>query len=369
MVPGNKSPVADVFTVFYYIYGAFFLAGILGQYVGVLVSNAPEIAATERKKLMECPESPIDTDQDGYVGLCDHIEFHKLRLMQRIGWEANKWKYITFGFVIVWIGVGVLYGMVMENKEFGSALFFAVSTIAGACYVGTVCNPLSLSLFLSPPLTSSLSLSVSLSISLSFSGPGPECDGSDDTNCEIGMTRELLLTCYVLIGYPLFTILLGQFASLFIEHTVREHEKNILRCPLTEEEYQYAANLYGADEVDSTFSSLSYHLTPLPIPPLQLINLGEFTILELLRLQRVTVEDLDRIREIFNQVDVGSTGNLTKPMLAKSNLFRGYGSFDEVDLLREKVCFALDLCPLPSHGSRLLRLMRHRPLARSYFEA
>lgn len=68
-----------------------------------------------------------------------------------------------------------------------------------------------------------------------------------------------------------------------------------------------------------------------------MISLGEFTILELLRLQRVTVEDLDRIREIFNQVDVGSTGNLTKPMLAKSNLFRGYGSFDEVEFLREKV--------------------------------
>jgi hypothetical protein len=91
-----------------------------------------------------------------------------------------------------------------------------------------------------------------------------------------------------------------------------------------------------------------HHLTPLASPfslclcLSQLINLGEFTILELLRLQRVTVDDLDRIREIFNQVDVGSTGNLTKPMLAKSNLFRGYGSFDEVELLREKVT------PLPA---------------------
>eukprot|EP00604_Paraphysomonas_vestita_P004245 CAMPEP_0174824870 /NCGR_PEP_ID=MMETSP1107-20130205/38925_1 /TAXON_ID=36770 /ORGANISM="Paraphysomonas vestita, Strain GFlagA" /LENGTH=298 /DNA_ID=CAMNT_0016054487 /DNA_START=128 /DNA_END=1021 /DNA_ORIENTATION=- len=167
----------------------------------------------------------------------------------------------------------------MESKTFGSALFFALSTIAGACYVG------------------------------------PECDNGDDMDCDIGMIREILVTIYVLIGYPLFTILLGQFASLFIEHTVREHEKQILKSPLSEEEYRYAANLYGDDE---------------------LISLGEFTILELLRLQRVTVEDLDRIREIFNQVDVGSTGNLTKPMLAKSNLYRGYGSFDEVDLLKKE---------------------------------
>jgi Ca2+-binding EF-hand superfamily protein len=65
-----------------------------------------------------------------------------------------------------------------------------------------------------------------------------------------------------------------------------------------------------------------------------MISLGEFTILELLRLQRVTTDDLDRIREIFNQIDVGETGNIDKPMLVKSNLYRGYGSFDEVELLK-----------------------------------
>ena len=136
MVPGNKSPIADVFTVLYYIYGAFFLAGIIGQYVGVLVAKAPELAATERKKLMEFPDIPFDTDEDGYVGFWDHFEFHKTKIQLKIGWETHKWKFITFGTVLLWMGVGVLYGMIMEGKEFPSALFFAVSTIAGACYVG-----------------------------------------------------------------------------------------------------------------------------------------------------------------------------------------------------------------------------------------
>jgi hypothetical protein len=244
MVPGNKTPVADVFTVLYYIYGAFFLAGILGQYVGVLVTKAQEMAATERKKLMEIPENPIDTDQDGYVGFWDHFEFHKMKLQQKIGWETHQWKYITFGIVILWICVGILYGMFMEHKEFGSALFFAVSTIAGACYVGK-----------------SLSL-----LETTHPRTGPECDGGDDTDCDIGMVREILLTVYVLIGYPLFTILLGQFASLFIEHTVREHEKEILRSPLSEEEYRYAANLYGDDEVFPSLLSSPFPLHTSPLP-------------------------------------------------------------------------------------------------------
>jgi hypothetical protein len=67
----------------------------------------------------------------------------------------------------------------------------------------------------------------------------------------------------------------------------------------------------------------------------QLISLGEFTILELLRLQRIRQEDLEKIREIFNQIDEGTTGNISKPMLATKNLLvRGYGSFDEVDILK-----------------------------------
>jgi hypothetical protein len=136
MVPGNKSPIADVFTVLYYIYGAFFLAGIIGQYVGVLVSKAPEIAATERKKLSEYPESPVDSDQDGYVGFLDYCKFLIVRIKHSLGWEDHKWKYLTFFFVLLWLGVGILYGMVMESKSFDSALFFALSTIAGACYVG-----------------------------------------------------------------------------------------------------------------------------------------------------------------------------------------------------------------------------------------
>jgi hypothetical protein len=234
MVPGNKVPIADVFTVFYYIYGAFFLAGIIGRYVGFMVSNAPEIAANERLKLMEYPEEAVDADGDGYVGFWDRVNYWHIKILYKVGWEDHRSKYLTAISVFVWLIVGVLYGVVMESKSFGSALFFAISTIAGACYVGE-------------PIEWNSRASYIFSSRI-----GPQCDNGDDMDCEIGMTREILLTVYVFIGYPLFTVLLGQFASLFIEQTVREHEKKILQSPLTEEEYHYAANLYGDDEVHTT---------------------------------------------------------------------------------------------------------------------
>ncbi|CAE7523605.1 unnamed protein product [Symbiodinium microadriaticum] len=101
-----------------------------------------------------------------------------------------------------------------------------------------------------------------------------------------------------------------------IERTVRDHETQVISTPLTEKEYNYAANLYENDSV---------------------ISLGEFTVLELLRLRRITTEDLEMIKAVFDQIDDAKTGNLDKPMLARKKMLRGYGSFDEVDLLREEV--------------------------------
>jgi len=279
MVPANTTDFADVFTVLYYIYGAFFLAGMIGIYVGVLVSRAPEIAAEERRKLMEYPDTPVDIDGDGYVGFWDYWYFWSERLAHAIHWEDHKTKYKIFAAVVVWMLVGTVYCIFVEGKSAGSALFFALSTIAGACFVG------------------------------------PDCEGGTDSTCDIGIMREIALLIYVIIGYPLFTVLLGQFASLMVERTVREHEMSVLSTPLTEKEYNYAANLYGDDE---------------------LISLGEFTILELLRLQRITLDDLNNIKMLFSQIDTGSTGNIDKPMLARQRMLRGYGSFDEVDLTRQE---------------------------------
>jgi hypothetical protein len=57
------------------------------------------------------------------------------------------------------------------------------------------------------------------------------------------------------------------------------------------------------------------------------MSLSEFTVLELLRLQRVTVADLEMIKNLFEQIDINQCGNIDKAMLAKVKLIHGYGSF------------------------------------------
>lgn len=137
----------------------------------------------------------------------------------------------------------------------------------------------------------------------------PQCVGDDTTNCKIGFFREIFLSIYMLIGCPLFTLALGQFAKFMIDRTIKRHEISILHTPITQEEFKYAANLYGEDP--------------------NVMSLGEFTILELLRLQRITLADLEQIKSLFLSIDENSTGQLNKPMLVTRNWMRPYGSFDE----------------------------------------
>lgn len=94
-----------------------------------------------------------------------------------------------------------------------------------------------------------LHIQVSTVYLLSFFLLDPECEAQNGRYCDLGIQREIALTVYGLVGYPLFAILLSQFAALIVNRTVREQEIRILHSPLTEREFNYAANLYGNDEV------------------------------------------------------------------------------------------------------------------------
>lgn len=256
----------------------FFFAGVVGTYGGWLISNAPELFAEERRKLVA--EEPEDLDGDGVVGIWDRIIHIKDVIKYKMGWEYHYSKYLTFGAVFLWLAVGTIYGIYYEEWTFTSAAVFSISTMSAAANVS------------------------------------PQCVGDDTTNCKIGFFREMFLSIYMLIGCPLFTLALGQFAKFMIDRTIKKHEITILHTPITQEEFKYAANLYGDDP--------------------NVMSLGEFTILELLRLQRITLADLEQIKSLFLSIDENSTGQLDKPMLVTRNWMRPYGSFDETLLSSHK---------------------------------
>lgn len=268
----NKNDAAEWFTVLYFIYGVFFVALVAGSYVGFMITNASQIAALERRKLMEASLASIDT-RGRRINLCRH--YMRYKILSYFQWEEHGTKYITFMALFVWMLVGSIIFTYFEDWAIGYSLLFALSTISTTCSLDPPCEYV---------------------------------EGQPD--CELGVAREIILTVYVVIGCPLFTLALGQSANFMIERAVRNYEMNIMRSPLSNEEYNFAANMYGNDST---------------------LSLGEFTMLELLRLRRVTIQDLDQINQLFRYIDRKNSGQIDKPMLAKYHLMDVADGVDSQD--------------------------------------
>lgn len=278
-VPLQPHSLSEIFTLCYYLYGSTLIAGAIGAFAGHLVTTAPQIAADERRRMFE-RASLEDVDGDGFIGVHDFVRYMQNNIGYLIGWEDHRTKYLTVLAALGWILIGCIYGMLYERWSFQTSFFFCLSAMAQA------------------------------------GAPAPPCDGGDAYTCELGTFRGYAMGVFLIVGCPLFALCMGQFAGLMVERAIRVKERRILHRPLTEEEYKYAANLYKSDEV---------------------LDLGEFTILELLRLERVTLDDLRLIKELFQKIDYNYSGIIDKPMLRKSKLMeRGYGSFDDANLLERR---------------------------------
>jgi hypothetical protein len=268
------------FTLMYFIYGQSLFVWTISEVVARLIKRAPQIEARERQKLFEMCELE-DLDQDGYIGWTDYFKYQQKKISFHIGWEYQKHKIFVFVSLFCWVWLGIWFCMVYLDKSLPSALYFVLSTL------------------------SQMGLAT------------PPCSGEDEdkTMCVYDSVTGVFLSVYIIIGVPLFAYAVGQVAGIMIERSVRADEKKILLTPLSKEEYDFACKLYGDDED---------------------LSLAEFTILELLRLQRVNMEDLEDIRELFGAIDEETTGNVTKPMLAQRNLLRRYGSLDDLLLQQHK---------------------------------
>lgn len=267
-IPDDDTLAGNTFTLLLFAWGQSIGLFCISTAVGALVAQAPEIAARERRKLQVIPE---DADGDGEIGLWDYWAYWKSNFLVRIGHEDHKLRYQIALCTIAWAGVGIAYGLYYEEWDFNTSLYFTLSTLT----------------------------EMGLAVPSCFNAEGENVT----SDCQYGDFRGVFLSIYIAVGVPLFAVCVAQFAGVVIQRAVRKHEIDILHTPLSEEEYQFAANFYGDDEV---------------------LNLGEFTILELLRLQRVSMEDLEQIKELFCVIDETATGAVDKPMLARRNLMSGY---------------------------------------------
>ena len=80
--------MSKTFSLAYFIFGEFLLAGALARFADRLIKVAPEIAADERRRVKK--EELEDFDGDGVVGCTDVLTFNLNNLLVSLDWDRYR---------------------------------------------------------------------------------------------------------------------------------------------------------------------------------------------------------------------------------------------------------------------------------------
>jgi hypothetical protein len=128
--------------------------------------------------------------------------------------------------------------------------------------------------------------------------PPPKCEG-EPNSCEVGVLRASFVCIYIIVGIPLFALFLTQVGSYFAERAIRVHEMHVLHRPLSQSEFQYSDVLRAARGSKRIVVDDGTVGQPLRTVTL---SLSDFIVLELLRLKRMSPEELEDIKGIFDSI-------------------------------------------------------------------
>lgn len=167
-------------------------------------------------------------------------------LFQR-AWQLENRIYTVF---LLWISVGIGWGMIDQKWDPITATHFAVSALA----TGGLTAP--------------------------------------DVNADGILPPDPAIFCgvFCLLGIPLFALTLGHFARVLVSEHVAALEREALTRPITQAEYDLAAKL--------------------TTPKDNVVHLSDFIVLQLLRQGKLTVEAMEVLKHNFDLLDSNHSGRL-----------------------------------------------------------
>lgn len=285
--PAEKDDNTKAFTIIYVLLGSSVVSGAIGYLATYLIES----------KLSKSTISTIDYKFSS-MSWRDHEDKLTLKSVSSniwyktkyiSGWYSNRSRTLCVIVFIFWMGLGTIYGMLVEKWTFITALYWSVTS----CSTGGL--------------------------------QSPECKpGTDGITCDLGDFRGSVMGVYFMLGVPskqmilylnfivvsaceflsifvfcfllmcddvVYAVALGQFAFLVIEFAATEHQRQRLAKPITESEFLYAANILS--ETGSTT-----------------LVLGEFIFLELMRLGQTNQRQIELIKSKFMSLDKKKIGVL-----------------------------------------------------------
>lgn len=240
LIPVEPTPTSQAFTLVYFLWGTTLLAGAVAATANTLVQNAGKVAAEERKRLLQLHSKhqkyqnservqQQQLEENGrevsnshgeskkyyeyfqsspiHIGDVEDWRYDLYLFLKSIHWFQYRSKYIAIFSLLLWIGVGLLYGLLFEHWTWTYSLKFSLAAVSAS---GTF---------------------------------PPTCLATPNGSCDLGTTRSLLVGTYIIIGVPIFAYTMGQFAELLVERAIRYNEQRLMMRPLTTDEYKFAHQL------------------------------------------------------------------------------------------------------------------------------
>lgn len=323
LVPTEPNPWSHVFTLFYFLWGTTLLAGAITSAANMVVNSAVRIAAEERRRFF-ATTTGVGLGSDYYSE--EPVAGYLAHIIRYFQWQKYRSKYIALLFAMGWISIGTSYAVFYEKWPLSESILFAIAAVSTA---GSI---------------------------------PPPCVGEDTIHCSVGTFRALFVGTYIVIGVPIFAYTVGQFAEILVERAIKANEMKLMSRPLSPQEFRFAFELHrgeivvdededGEDESvgeTASNSSVEYHSDfdetrgsdqgddtsdadpslvslrkafqrqkswrgkPKRAPTIRL-TLEDFIILEMLRLQKITADDLHYIKMLFDSLDEDGDGVILSP--------------------------------------------------------
>jgi hypothetical protein len=202
------------------------------------------------------------------IGIIDITNFNMNLLvasfLEYIGWYNNKQKYFTCMLALLWVFVGISYGLFYEKWDMAESVYFSLGAMSALGSPTPVCIPyennLSSSMYSNNynkinnsmighldnqsikkdiyNLFSFLSIYFSqFYANIRFSDRNSSGNSTfiisnefdSSVSCYIDTFKALYLCIYIMIGIPFFTLVLGQFSITFVERAIRLKEIQLCR--------------------------------------------------------------------------------------------------------------------------------------------
>lgn len=250
--PNNNS---KIFTIFLVLAGSSLIAGSLGAVSMRMISTKAVLLpkSAEKEHYTEITFEDTDTKRITIKSFLNKI-WYEFKVF--IGWYSFRDKVRIVFIFVVWMMIGVVYGMNIEKWSFITSLYWAVTSCSTGGLMSAPCN-----------------------------------HGTTGKNCEMGM-RGLLMGLYFLIGVPIYTCTMGNFARIAIDKAMKENRKNMLKVSITEQEFVACCRILSDDSSNS-------------------LNCGEYILLELMRLRVVTPDQIRMLKKKFHKLDRDGLGVVT----------------------------------------------------------